>query len=85
MNEFRMGLLRERAEQIRPQLSEARQLAEKAEREGREMTTEERAIYDPVIKSAREIADGAQRPVWNAGDYFGTLYKGRMSPGAVAK
>ena len=28
---------------------------------------------------AREIADGAERPVWNKGDYFGTLYKGPMA------
>lgn len=28
---------------------------------------------------AREIADADQRPVWNKGDYFGTLYKGRMA------
>ena len=25
---------------------------------------------------AREIADGDQRPVWNKGDFFGTLYGG---------
>ena len=28
---------------------------------------------------AREIADGPERPVWNKGDYFGTLYKGPMA------
>jgi len=28
---------------------------------------------------AREIADGDARPVWNKGDYFGTLYKGIMA------
>lgn len=28
---------------------------------------------------AREIADGDARPVWNKGDYFGTLYKGPMA------
>ena len=28
---------------------------------------------------AREIADGAERPVWNTGDYFGTTYKGPMA------
>jgi hypothetical protein len=27
---------------------------------------------------AREIADGAARPVWNKGDYFGTTYHGPM-------
>jgi Zn-dependent M28 family amino/carboxypeptidase len=29
---------------------------------------------------ARAIADGDQRPVWNRGDYFGTLYRGPMAP-----
>lgn len=28
---------------------------------------------------AREIADAPDRPVWNKGDYFGTLYKGPMA------
>ncbi|MCT8003902.1 M28 family peptidase [Sphingomonas sanguinis] len=28
---------------------------------------------------AREIADAPERPVWNKGDYFGTLYKGLMA------
>lgn len=28
---------------------------------------------------AREIADAAERPLWNKGDYFGTLYKGAMA------
>jgi hypothetical protein len=28
---------------------------------------------------AREIADAPERPVWNKGDYFGTLYKGPMA------
>ncbi|GAA0657448.1 hypothetical protein FHT00_002273 [Sphingomonas insulae] len=28
---------------------------------------------------AREIADGAARPVWNKGDYFGTTYHGPMA------
>ena len=27
----------------------------------------------------REIADGDARPVWNKGDYFGTLFKGPMA------
>jgi Zn-dependent M28 family amino/carboxypeptidase len=29
---------------------------------------------------AREIADGDQRPLWNKGDFFGTLYKGATLP-----
>ncbi len=28
---------------------------------------------------ARAIADGEQRPVWNKGDFFGTLYRGPMA------
>ena len=40
---------------------------------------------DVVSQIAREIADGAERPVWNAGDYFGTLYKGPMGRAAAAK
>ena len=28
---------------------------------------------------ARGIADGAERPLWNKGDYFGTTYKGVMA------
>ena len=27
---------------------------------------------------ARAVADSDERPVWNKGDYFGTLFKGRM-------
>ena len=34
---------------------------------------------DEMDAIAREIADGAERPVWNKGDYFGTLYKGPMA------
>ena len=58
MNTFRMELLKDRAEKIRPDLSKAREITEKAEAEKRELTDEERAFVDPVLKSAREIADG---------------------------
>jgi hypothetical protein len=61
MNEFRMSLLKERADAIRPELAKAREVAEKAESENRDMTAEEKAIYDPVVKSAREIADGMKK------------------------
>lgn len=37
-------------------------------------------FVDANYRIAREIADGPARPVWNAGDYFGTLYKGPMAP-----
>ncbi len=42
-------------------------------------------FVDANYRIAREIADGAERPVWNAGDYFGTLYKGPMGRAAAAK
>ena len=35
-------------------------------------------FVDVNYRIAREIADGAGRPVWNRGDYFGTRYKGMM-------
>jgi hypothetical protein len=37
-------------------------------------------FLDANYRIAREIADAPQRPVWNKGDYFGTLYKGPMAP-----
>ena len=33
-------------------------------------------FIDVNYRIAREIADAAQRPAWNKGDFFGTLYKG---------
>ncbi|HEX8419487.1 MAG TPA: M28 family metallopeptidase [Sphingomonas sp.] len=36
-------------------------------------------FVDANYRIAREIADGPERPVWNKGDYFGTLYKGPMA------
>jgi hypothetical protein len=36
-------------------------------------------FVDVNYRIAREIADGDQRPLWNKGDFFGTLYGG---PGA---
>ena len=37
-------------------------------------------FVDVNYRIARDIADGATRPVWNKGDYFGTLFKGPMAP-----
>ncbi|MEP9359272.1 M20/M25/M40 family metallo-hydrolase [Sphingomonas sp. KR3-1] len=34
---------------------------------------------------ARAIADAEDKPVWNKGDFFGTLYKGPMAQGPAAK
>ena len=36
-------------------------------------------FVDVNYRIAREIADAGERPVWNKGDYFGTLYKGPMA------
>ncbi len=36
-------------------------------------------FVDVNYRIAREIADGAERPVWNKADYFGTLYRGPMA------
>jgi len=41
-------------------------------------------FVDVNYRIAREIADADQRPVWNRGDYFGTLYKGPMAGGGGA-
>jgi Zn-dependent M28 family amino/carboxypeptidase len=37
-------------------------------------------FVDVNYRIARDIADAATRPVWNKGDYFGTLFKGPMAP-----
>ena len=57
MNEFRMSLLKERADAIRPDLTKARKMIEAAEAERRDLTDEEKAFTEPVLKSARDIAD----------------------------
>ena len=46
---------------IRPDLTKAREITEKANDEKRELTVEERAFVDPILKSAREIADGFKK------------------------
>jgi hypothetical protein len=37
-------------------------------------------FVDANFRIARDIADAPSRPVWNKGDYFGTLYGGPMAP-----
>ncbi|OWK28948.1 M28 family metallopeptidase [Sphingomonas mucosissima] len=37
-------------------------------------------FVDVNYRIARNIGDAATRPVWNKGDYFGTLFKGPMAP-----
>jgi Zn-dependent M28 family amino/carboxypeptidase len=36
-------------------------------------------FVDVNYRIAREIADGATRPLWNRGDYFAELYKGPVA------
>ena len=57
MNEFRMGLLKERTDAIRPDLTKARKMIEAAEAEHRDLTDEEKAFTEPVLKAARDVAD----------------------------
>ena len=42
-------------------------------------------FVDVNYRIARAIADGAQAPVWNRGDYFGTLYNGPMAQASPRK
>ena len=58
MNTFRHGLLKERAEKIRPDLDRAREVIEKAEAKHRDLTPEEKAATEPVLKEAKDIAAG---------------------------
>jgi hypothetical protein len=52
MNEFRMGLLKDRAAAIRPDLDRAREITQKAENERRDLTPEEQAIVEPTSPGA---------------------------------
>ena len=61
MKEFRMSLLKERADAIHPDLTKARQMMDKAENEKRELTDAEKAFVEPTLKSARDIADNMAR------------------------
>ena len=61
MNTFRMELLKDRAEKIRPDLSKAREITEKAEDAQREMTADEKAAVEPTLKTAREISEGMKK------------------------
>ena len=70
MNEFRMGLLKDRAEKIRPDLTKARKILEQADTEHRDLTDEEKAFTEPVLKTARDIADNMARLEFVTSDYY---------------
>ena len=50
---FREDALKERIEQIRPKLAEAREIAEKAEARNRSMTPEEQGEFDKIMAEGR--------------------------------
>ncbi len=55
---FSHGLLKDRAATIRGDLDRARDVIEKAEAEKRDLTPEEKAATEPVLKEAKDIAAG---------------------------
>jgi HK97 family phage major capsid protein len=61
MTSLREQALEERRQAIAPELAKARQIAEKAEAEHRDMTADERAVYDPIMAKGREVADAVAK------------------------
>ena len=67
---FRDEALKERIEQVRPKIAKARELAELAESENREMTAEEQKTFDEIMAEGRSVADAVKQKrhddfVWN--------------------
>ena len=54
---FRQDALEERRKEFLPELAKARQLADTAEAENREMTDAEKAIFDPIIAKGKKLSD----------------------------
>ena len=57
---FREDRLKERIEEIRPQLQKAREIAELAESENRALTPEEQKTYSEGVSKARSVADAVK-------------------------
>ena len=57
----RQDMLRAEARAITPDLERARTVAEKADLEGRAMTTEERSVYDAAMSKAKPILDALKQ------------------------
>ncbi|RIT73430.1 phage major capsid protein [Mycobacteroides abscessus] len=57
----RKELLRKQAQDLLPDIDRARDIAEKADAEGREMTSAEKAIYDPIMAKAAQVADALRQ------------------------
>ena len=53
--------LQERVREIRPELSKARELVEKAASESRELTAEEQKVYDEIMAEGRSVADAVKQ------------------------
>lgn len=51
----RKEALKQRYEQLRPQVTQAQQVAEKAYSQNRSMTVEEKAFFDPVMSQLKDI------------------------------
>ena len=60
MPSLREQRLTERVNEIRPQLQRAREIAEKADAEHREMMPAEQADYDDIMKRGREVSDAVK-------------------------
>ena len=52
--------LHEQVAEIRPQLAKAREIAEKAEAEHREMTAEEQKTFDEIMAKGRQVSDAVK-------------------------
>ena len=57
MPSLREERLQERVNEIRPQLAKAREIAELADAEHREMTPEEQKSFDEIMAKGRAVAD----------------------------
>ena len=58
---FREERLKERIAEVRPGLQKAREIAELAESEGRDMTPDEQKTYDEGVSRARSVADAVKQ------------------------
>ena len=60
MPSLREERLAEQVAEIRPQLAKAREIAEKAEAEHREMTAEEQKSFDEIMAKGRQVSDAVK-------------------------
>ena len=60
MTSMREERLQERVNEVRPKLAKAREIAELAESENREMTAEEQKTYSEIMTEGRSVADAVK-------------------------